>query len=51
MHVEGDKLVVIAKGPLVHVMGFEIFVLYLVSELYFRRLGAGAEAGARPNNA
>jgi nicotinate phosphoribosyltransferase len=44
VHVEEDKLVVIAKGPLVHVMGFEIFVLYLVSELYFRRLGAGAEA-------
>jgi len=45
-HAEGDKLVVVAKGPLVHVMGFEIFVLYLVSELYFRRLGAEAERTA-----
>lgn len=37
--VEGERLLVTAKGPLVHVMGFEIFVLYIVSELYFRRLG------------
>ncbi|HVY25822.1 MAG TPA: nicotinate phosphoribosyltransferase [Polyangiaceae bacterium] len=44
VHAEGDKLVIVAKGPLVHVMGFEIFVLYLVSELYFRRLGGVAEA-------
>ena len=36
---EGDQLRVTAKGPLVHVMGFEIFVLYIVSELYFRRVG------------
>ncbi len=42
-HAEGDKLHVVAKGPLVHVMGFEIFVLYLVSELYFRRLALGPE--------
>lgn len=35
----GDKLEIVAKGPIVHVMGFEIFVLYIVSELYFRRLG------------
>ncbi|MFT4172774.1 MAG: nicotinate phosphoribosyltransferase [Rhodocyclaceae bacterium] len=35
---EGDDLVIRAKGPLVHVMGFEIFVLYTVNELYFRRL-------------
>jgi nicotinate phosphoribosyltransferase len=39
VRVEDGKLAVVAKGPLVHVMGFEIFVLYLVSELYFRRLG------------
>jgi nicotinate phosphoribosyltransferase len=44
VHAEGEKLVVLAKGPLVHVMGFEIFVLYLVSELYFRRLGGVEEA-------
>lgn len=42
VRAEGDKLSVVAKGPLVHVMGFEIYVLYLVSELYFRRLGGGA---------
>ena len=34
----GDKLEIVARGPLVHVMGFEIFVLYIVNELYFRRL-------------
>ncbi|HEU0187624.1 MAG TPA: nicotinate phosphoribosyltransferase [Gallionellaceae bacterium] len=37
---EGDKLVVVARGPIVHVMGFEIFVLYIINELYFRRLPA-----------
>lgn len=36
---DGERLSIIAKGPLVHVMGFEIFVLYIVNELYFRRLG------------
>lgn len=35
--VEGDTLTIRAKGPQVHVMGFEIFVLYIVNELYFRR--------------
>lgn len=35
---DGDNLVIRASGPLVHVMGFEIFVLYIVSELYYRRL-------------
>lgn len=35
---EGEQLAVVAKGPLVHVMGFEIFVLYIVNELYFRSL-------------
>lgn len=35
---EGDKLTVFARGPIVHVMGFEIFVLYIINELYFRRL-------------
>ena len=34
----GDSLEIIAEGPLVHVMGFEIYVLALVNELYFRRL-------------
>lgn len=36
--VDGGHLSVVASGPLVHVMGFEIFVLYIVNELYFRRL-------------
>ena len=34
---DGPHLVIRASGPLVHVMGFEIFVLYIVNELYFRR--------------
>jgi len=34
---EGETLTVRAVGPQVHVMGFEIFVLYIVNELYFRR--------------
>lgn len=40
IHVErdGDGLAIHASGPLVHVMGFEMFVLYIVSELYYRRL-------------
>ena len=35
---EGDTLRITAKGPQVHVMGFEIYVLAIVNELYFRRL-------------
>ncbi len=34
---EGDALRIEATGPQVHVMGFEIFVLAIVNELYFRR--------------
>lgn len=34
---DGDILNIHAAGPQVHVMGFEIFVLYIVNELYFRR--------------
>jgi nicotinate phosphoribosyltransferase len=34
---DGPNLTIRAKGPLVHVMGFEIYVLYIVNELYFRR--------------
>lgn len=33
----GETLNIHALGPQVHVMGFEIFVLYIVNELYFRR--------------
>ncbi|CAM4085695.1 nicotinate phosphoribosyltransferase [Bordetella muralis] len=35
---EGDQLSIIARGPQVHVMLFEIYVLAIVNELYFRRL-------------
>lgn len=35
---EGDQLNIVARGPQVHVMGFEIPVLAIVNELYFRRL-------------
>jgi nicotinate phosphoribosyltransferase len=42
--VDGEHLRIHAKGPLVHVMGFEIFVLYIVNELYFRRLSQGQES-------
>ncbi|MES2264529.1 MAG: nicotinate phosphoribosyltransferase [Pseudomonadota bacterium] len=35
---DGDELTIIASGPQVHVMAFEIYVLYIVNELYFRRL-------------
>ena len=33
----GEKLEIIANGPQVHVMAFEIHVLAIVNELYFRR--------------
>ena len=33
----GEDLEIIARGPQVHVMAFEIFVLAIVNELYFRR--------------
>ena len=35
---EGPQLNIVARGPQVHVMGFEIPVLAIVNELYFRRL-------------
>src|SRR3989344_4223158 len=31
---EGEQLHIVAQGPQVHVMGFEIFVLAIVNELY-----------------
>jgi nicotinate phosphoribosyltransferase len=37
---EGDTLRIAARGPMVHVMGFEIHVLAIVNELYFRRFDA-----------
>ncbi len=39
---EGDQLVIEARGPQVHVMPFEIHVLAVVNELYFRRFDAAA---------
>lgn len=39
---EGDALHIKAQGPQVHVMAFEIFVLAIVNELYFRRFDEGA---------
>lgn len=34
---EGTKLTVVAKGPQIHVMAFEIYVLSIINELHFRR--------------
>ncbi|QNP49863.1 nicotinate phosphoribosyltransferase [Diaphorobacter aerolatus] len=34
---QGETLNIVATGPQVHVMAFEIFVLAIVNELYFRR--------------
>jgi nicotinate phosphoribosyltransferase len=39
---EGDTLRIRATGPQVHTMFFEIFVLAIVNELYFRRFDAAA---------
>ncbi|HQF56611.1 MAG TPA: nicotinate phosphoribosyltransferase [Fibrobacteria bacterium] len=44
VETDGPDLRILAKGPIVHVMGFEIFVLYIVNELYFRRLGERDQA-------
>ncbi|MBS0444938.1 MAG: nicotinate phosphoribosyltransferase [Proteobacteria bacterium] len=37
---DGNRLEIIAIGPQVHVMAFEIYVLAIVNELYFRRFDA-----------
>ena len=42
VRAEGEGLSIVAKGPQVHVMGFEIFVLAIVNELYFRRFDQAA---------
>ncbi len=39
---DGVGLEIVASGPQVHVMAFEIFVLAIVNELYFRRFDAKA---------
>lgn len=36
---DGPNLAISVDGPQVHVMAFEIFVLAIVNELYFRRVG------------
>jgi nicotinate phosphoribosyltransferase len=45
--VDGERLHIEAAGPQVHVMGFEIYVLAIVNELYFRRVGGATEALAQ----
>ena len=50
VETDGPHLRIRACGPVVHVMGFEIYVLYIVNELYFRRFdqqAAIAEARKR----
>lgn len=42
VETDGDQLLIHARGPQVHVMGFEIFVLAIVSELHFRRVDQAA---------
>ena len=42
VETEGEQLTIHAEGPQVHVMGFEIYVLYIVNELYFRRFDQAA---------
>ncbi len=39
---QGEQLSIVARGPQVHIMAFEIFVLYIVNELYSRRLQTAA---------
>lgn len=50
VETQGETLIIRAKGPQVHVMGFEIPVLAIVNELYFRQFAqapAIEEAGRR----
>ncbi len=42
VRADGPELVIVTRGPQVHVMAFEIFVLAIVNELYFRRFAADA---------
>jgi len=42
VRAEGATLLIRAEGPQVHIMAYEIFVLYIVNELYFRRVGTPA---------
>ncbi|ANH68606.1 nicotinate phosphoribosyltransferase [Mitsuaria sp. 7] len=49
VRADGEKLEIVVRGPQVHVMAFEIFVLAMVNELYFRRFdqAAAIEEGRR----
>ena len=38
---QDGRLIVRAAGPIAHVMAFEVFVLYIVNQLFYRRLPAG----------
>lgn len=40
IEARGEQLEIIASGPQIHVMGFEVFVLSIVNELYFRRFAS-----------
>ncbi len=40
VRANGPRLEIVARGPQVHVMGFEIYALAIVNELYFRRFDA-----------
>ncbi len=42
VRTRGETLEIVARGPQVHVMGFEIYVLALVNELYFQAFDATA---------
>lgn len=50
---DGPTLRIVAEGPQVHVMAFEIYVLAIVNELYFRRAdqAAAVAEGRRRLNA
>ena len=39
---EGERLSVSIRGPQIHVMGFEIYLLAIINELYFRRFDEAA---------
>lgn len=40
VRLDEGTLKIVARGPQVHVMGFEIYVLAIINELYFRRFDA-----------
>ena len=42
VEADGDDLAIVARGPQIHVMLFEMFVLAIVNELYFRRFASDA---------